>query len=103
MVCPSCQYGKSHRLPFSKSKNRVSAVLQLVHLYLMCPNPSYSSFHCDSYCGRQFTWVYFLGQKSEAISKFIQFKEKVETEFRFPIKCLHTKMEENTCLINIMR
>ena len=32
VVCPGCQYGISHRLPFQKSTIRASSsVLQLVH------------------------------------------------------------------------
>lgn len=80
VVCPGCQYGKSHRLPFPNSKNRASAVLQLVHSDLMGPTktPSYSSFRyvmilVDDFS--RFTWVYFLENKSEAFSKFVQFKE----------------------------
>ncbi|KAG6390865.1 hypothetical protein SASPL_148610 [Salvia splendens] len=37
VVCFGCQYGKSHRLPFSNSKNKASAVLQLIHSDLMGP------------------------------------------------------------------
>ncbi|KAA8540328.1 hypothetical protein F0562_024753 [Nyssa sinensis] len=29
VVCPGCQYGKSHRFPFPNSKNRATAALQL--------------------------------------------------------------------------
>ncbi|KAA8549858.1 hypothetical protein F0562_001542 [Nyssa sinensis] len=61
VVCPGCQYGKSHHLPFLNSKNKATAALQL---------------------------VFFLEHKSETFSKFIQFKEQVEKEFGLPIKCL---------------
>ena len=38
----------------------------------------------------RFSWVYFLEHKSEAFSKFIQFKHDVEKEFKLKIKCLRT-------------
>ena len=46
VVCASCQYGKSHRLPFQKSTNRACFMLQLIHSDLLGPirTPSYSSF-----------------------------------------------------------
>ncbi|RWR74934.1 Integrase, catalytic core [Cinnamomum micranthum f. kanehirae] len=95
VVCPGCQYRKSHRLPFPTSKNRASTVLQLVHSDLMGPTKtlSYSSFRyvmilVDDFS--RFTWVYFLENKSEAFSKFVQFKEQVEKEFELQIKCLRT-------------
>ena len=95
MVCPGCQFGKSHRLPFPKSENRATAALQLVHSDLMglTRTSSYAGFRyvmviVDDFS--RFTWVYFLEHKSEALSKFIQFKQEVEKEFGLPVKCLHT-------------
>ena len=38
----------------------------------------------------RFSWVNFLEHKSEAFSKFIQFKHAVEKEFELKIKCLST-------------
>lgn len=76
VICSGCQYGKSHRLPFSNSKNRASAALQLVHSNLMGPTKtsSYSGFRyvmvlVDDFS--RFTWVYFLENKSEAFSIFV--------------------------------
>ena len=70
-------------------------MLQLIHSYLMGPTktPSYSGFQYamimeDDFS--HFTWVYFLQQKSEAFSKFIQFKRQVEQEFDQNIKYLQT-------------
>ncbi|XP_048228241.1 uncharacterized protein LOC125369515 [Ricinus communis] len=95
VVCPGCQYGKSHRLPFPNSKNRAIAALQLVHSDLMGPTriPSYNGFHyvmvlVDDFS--RFTWVFFLEHKSETFFNFIQFKEQVGKEFGLPIKCLCT-------------
>ena len=77
-ICLGCQYGKSHRLPFSSSRSRASTVLELIHYDLLGPTQT------ASYTGLQyvmvlvddfscFSWAYFLEHKSEAFSKFIQF------------------------------
>nr|DAD45748.1 TPA_asm: hypothetical protein HUJ06_003978 [Nelumbo nucifera] len=64
-------------------------------VYFMGPTktPSYSGLQyvmifVDDFL--RFTWVYFLEHKSEAFSKFIQFKQLVEKEFELKIKCLRT-------------
>ncbi|KAK9140650.1 hypothetical protein Scep_010331 [Stephania cephalantha] len=46
-VCPGCQFGKSHRLPFPNSENRASTALELIHSDLMGPTriPSYAGFY----------------------------------------------------------
>ncbi|XP_071705149.1 uncharacterized protein [Rutidosis leptorrhynchoides] len=63
-----------------------AGLLDLIHTDLMGPTktPSYGG-HCyvmvliDDYS--RFTWVKFLKEESEALSKFIEFKEAVESEF----------------------
>ncbi|XP_071699519.1 uncharacterized protein [Rutidosis leptorrhynchoides] len=95
VICQGCQYGKSHRLPYKKSTNRKQGLLDLIHTDLMGPTktPSYS-VHCyvmvliDDYS--RFTWVKFLKEKSEAISKFIEFKEAVESKFGRKVKALRS-------------
>ncbi|KAG8472627.1 hypothetical protein CXB51_034316 [Gossypium anomalum] len=46
-ICPDCQYGKFHCLPFSSSKSKASAPLQLVHSDILGPTrtPSYTGLH----------------------------------------------------------
>ena len=95
VVCSGCQYGKSHRLPFERSKNRASTSFELIHSDLMGPTrtPSYCNFQymmviVDDYS--RYTWVFFLQHKSDAFSKFVQFKMTVEKEFGSKIKCLRT-------------
>ena len=95
VICAGCQYGKPHRVQFQKSTNQATGVLQLIHLDLIGPTKtlSYSGFQyamimVDYFF--HFTWVYFLQQKNEAFSKFIQFKRQVEQEFGHNIKCLRT-------------
>ena len=92
MICQGCQYGRSHRLPLKKSLNRRSTLFELVHTDLMGPTrtPSCSSHLyvmvlVDDYS--RFTWVKFLKEKSEALSKFMEFRDVVEKEFGNKIKC----------------
>nr|DAD31904.1 TPA_asm: hypothetical protein HUJ06_010755 [Nelumbo nucifera] len=87
-VCASCQYDKSHRLPFQKSMNHASSMFQLIHYDLMGPTstPSYNGL-CymmvvvDDFS--RYSWVYFLENKSEVLTHFTQFKMMVEKEFKF--------------------
>ncbi|KAG6437849.1 hypothetical protein SASPL_102779 [Salvia splendens] len=95
VICQGCQYGKSHRLPFKKSLNRRSTLFELVHTDLMGPTrtPSCSSHRyvmvlVDDHS--RFTWVKFLKEKSEALSKFMEFRDAVEKEFGKKIKCLRS-------------
>lgn len=95
IVCLGCQYEKSLRLPFPNSENRAFTVLQLIHSDLMglTRTPSCTSLHymivmVDDFT--RFSWVYFLEHKSEAFSKFVQFKQNVEKEFGVSVKCLRT-------------
>lgn len=95
VICQGCQYGKSHRLPFKNSSNRRSALFELVHTDLMGPTktPSYSGNHfamvlVDDHS--RYTWIYFLKEKSEALSKFVEFTEAIEKEFGQKIKCLRS-------------
>ncbi|KAK9120307.1 hypothetical protein Syun_017924 [Stephania yunnanensis] len=95
VICQGCQFGKSHRLPFMNSSNRRSTMLELVHTDLMGSTitPSYSGYHyvmvlVDDFS--RYTWVKFLKEKSEALSKFVEFKDAVEKEFGKKIKCLRS-------------
>lgn len=71
-------------------------MFELVHSDVMGPTrtPSYSGFHymlmiVDDYS--RYAWVYFMENKSEAFSKFMEFKNIVEKEFGSKIKCLRTE------------
>lgn len=83
VICQRCQYGKSHHFPFKSSSNRRTTSLELIHTYLMGPTrtPSCSNFHyvmvlVDDYS--RYTWTYFLKEKNEALSKFIEFRNIVK-------------------------
>lgn len=93
IVCQGCQFGKSHRFSFSKSSNRRTTMFELIHTNLMGPTktPSYSGYHyvmvlVDEFS--RYTWVKFLKENSEALSKFMEYKNAVEKEVGMKIKCL---------------
>ncbi|KAM1031938.1 hypothetical protein ACFX2I_035575 [Malus domestica] len=93
VICEGCQFGKAHRLPFAKSDSRSKAPLECIHGDVMGPTrtPSFSGFRymlilVDDFS--RFTWVYFIKQKSEVLSKFQEFKETVEGVLGLKIKCL---------------
>jgi len=95
VVCQGCQFGKSHRLPFQRSGNQRSTMFELVHTDLMGPTKttSYSNFRyvmilVDDFS--RYTWVKFLKEKSEALSKFVEFKTTVEKDFGVKVKCLRS-------------
>ncbi|KAL9256690.1 Retrovirus-related Pol polyprotein from transposon TNT 1-94-like protein [Drosera capensis] len=95
VICQECQFGKSHRLPYKSSSTRRTSMLELVHIDLMGPTRTLSySGHCyimvlvDDYS--RLTWVRFLKEKKEALSKFVEFKEAVEKEFGKKIQCLRS-------------
>ncbi|KAK3001904.1 LOW QUALITY PROTEIN: hypothetical protein RJ639_022194 [Escallonia herrerae] len=95
VICQGCQYGKSHRLPFKRSSNQRSTLFELVHADLMGPTrtPSYSGHRyvmvlVDDHS--RFTWVKFFKEKSEALSKFMEFKDTIGKEFGKKIKCLRS-------------
>lgn len=95
VICQGCQYRKSHCLPFKNTSNHRLAPFELVHVNLMGPTKTrsrninqYAMIMVDDF--PRFTWVYFLKEKNEALSKFIQFYNNIEKEFDNKIKCLRS-------------
>ncbi|KAE8736454.1 PLAC8 family protein [Hibiscus syriacus] len=70
-VCAGCQYGKAHQLPYGESKFKAKEPLELVHF--------------DVY-----VWVFFMKEKSDAFSKFKEFKDSAAGEVGKKICCLRT-------------
>lgn len=95
IFCDSCQLGKSHRLPFSRSVSCSSQPLALVHcdLWGSSPVPStlgyrfYISFVDDF---TRLTHIYPLKLKSDVLSACCQYKALVENQFEKRIKTLQT-------------
>ena len=95
-LCTDCITGKHHRDPIPKKSSwRASQVLGLIHADICGPitpmsygNKRYTLCFIDDYSRK--SWMYFLLEKSEALSHFKCFKKKVEIETGLPIKCLRT-------------
>ncbi|KAL5544306.1 hypothetical protein UlMin_008090 [Ulmus minor] len=94
-VCSSCQYAKSHRLPFKLSFSRASKPLELIHTDLWGPasitstnGARYFILFVDDHT--RFTWFFPLQTKDHALPTFKQFKTLVENQFETKIKCLQS-------------
>ena len=92
-VCEDCVYGKMHHLPFPKTSWRAKAPLELVHADIFGPtktpslgNKRYFIFFVDDYT--RMVWLYFIQQKSDAFSKFLEFKALVERQSGLKMKTL---------------
>lgn len=92
--CEDCRFGKHHRAFFStviiKSKN----VLDLIH-FVTWESPvesiggsNYFISFVDDFFGN--IWVYMLKRKSDAFSRFKNFKALVDNQTERKIKCLRT-------------
>lgn len=95
-LCTDCIVGKHHRDPIPrKSSWRAGQILDLIHADICGPitpmsnsNKRYSLCFIDDYSRK--SWMYFLSEKSEALSHFKYFKKMVENETSLAIKCLRT-------------
>ena len=92
--CSACCMGKIHRFPSKLSQTVYNSPLELIYSDLWGPAPMNS--HCqfryyisfvDAYS--RFSWIYFLKNKSDALSVFKQFKSLVELQFN-KIKAIQT-------------
>ena len=96
-VCKRCVYGKMHRLPFPKTSWRAKAPLELVHADIFGPtrtlslgNKRYFILFVDDFT--RMMWLYFLNEKSEAFSMFLEFKALVERQSGHQLKTLQTDL-----------
>ena len=95
-TCGSCELGKLHRKPFPQGLvRRATQKLELVHSDICGPMSTESLSHnlyfmllIDDFS--RMTWVYFLRNKSQALSMFKTFKYMVETQCEQKIKVLRT-------------
>ena len=84
MVCDSCQFGKSCKLPFASSDFVSSSPLERIHCDLWGPSPVVSTQGFKYYVifidnHSRFTWLYPLRLKSEFASVFSRFQQLVVT------------------------
>ena len=92
-ICDSYCIGKHHQLPFTVSTNVYTEPLALVYCDIWAPSPLLSHSGAGYYltfldAATKFTWIYFLNQKSQALSTFIQFKTLVEKQLNKQIKSI---------------
>nr|KAJ0189210.1 hypothetical protein LSAT_V11C800391990 [Lactuca sativa] len=95
VVCAGYQYGKAHQLPYKESNFRAKKPLELIHSDVFGPvkqklvsRMPYMVTFIDDYS--RYVWVFFMKEKSETFSKFLEFKTMVEGEARKKIRCLHS-------------
>ena len=94
--CEGCVLGKSHRLPFpNATTNRATTILERIHSDICGPMPvpslagaRYILMLIDDHS--RYTWLYFLGKKSDTYDKFKNFKALVKNQSDKKIKVLRT-------------
>ncbi|KAA3461320.1 Retrovirus-related Pol polyprotein from transposon TNT 1-94 [Gossypium australe] len=95
-VCEECVISKQHREPFQKGKSwKVRNALELVHSDLcgsIIPTSNRGKRYFISFIDdfSRKTWVYYLNEKSEALTAFKSFKALVEKEAETLIKVLRS-------------
>ena len=94
-ICDGCILGKSHRTPIPRqSHSRAKNVLDLVHSDVLGPLEVDSvggSKYFISFIDDHSNWVtvYTMRKKSEALNRFIQFKQYAETHTNRKLVKLH--------------
>ncbi|PNX93258.1 histone deacetylase, partial [Trifolium pratense] len=93
--CPSCCIGKSHRQFAPLSNTIYTKPFEVIHCDLWGPAPfkSYYGYNyyitfVDTYT--KYTWIYFLKNKSDALTAFKQFLTFVQNQFQATIKALQS-------------
>jgi hypothetical protein len=90
LICNACQLGKSHQLPFSTSSHISTVPLEIVHTDVWGPpllsinNSKYYISFIDDFS--RYVWIYFLKNKSDVESVFLQFQQHVERMLNTRIK-----------------
>jgi len=102
IICAGCQYVKAHQLLHKQSIFKAKEPLELVQsdVFGKVKQPSIKGYRymitfIDDFS--RYVWVDFVKEKSEALDKCKEFKNKAESEVGHKIKCLHTNnMREYT-------
>jgi len=95
IICPACQHGKSHQLPFSSSETKSNVRLELIFSDVWGPSPILSNNGARFYVifvdhFSKFTWLYPIAWKSNVFSIFPKFQAYVEHQFNHKIKSIQT-------------
>lgn len=94
-LCYICPLAKQHRLPFTSNNHLSTSPFDLIHCNIWGP------YQTTSHTGHryfltlvddrsQFTWVYFLKNKSDALTVVPQFICFIQTQFHTVIKIFHS-------------
>ena len=94
--CIPCMQGKQHKIKFPKEKeNRTTEILELVHTDICGPlqTPTHSGFtyfitFIDDLT--RYTHVFLMRRKSEAFTKFLEYKTFVERQTNMKIRVLRS-------------
>lgn len=97
--CNACCLGKAHRLQSPASTSIYSSHFELIYTNLWGPVPLMSSCGYSYYmtfvdAHSKFTWLYFLKQKSKALTAFKQFSQLIKTQFNAIIKSVQSNCGE---------
>jgi hypothetical protein len=93
IICPACQCGKSHQLPFSLSENKSIVPLELIFSDVWGPSPLLSNNGARYYVifvdhFSKFTWFYLITCKYDISFIFPKFQAYVERLFDRKIKSI---------------
>jgi transposase InsO family protein len=94
-VCKGCTLGKYAKTSFPSRDDRAKGVLELIHSDICGP------FSSPSLCGFRYyvifiddhsrkTWIFFMKNKDEVLSRFVKFKALVENQTSKKIKALRS-------------
>ena len=94
--CEACAQGKMHRIPFpKKSEKETHQPLQLVRSDLCGPmnvdsvgGSKYVLTFTDDYT--RYVTAYFIKNKSEVLSKFVEYVTKMENEIDLRVRAIRT-------------
>ena len=94
-ICEACQFGKQARGAFPHDRNVSRNILDVIHSDVWGPAKTTTMGGCRYYVTfiddhTRKVWVYFMKEKSEVFSHFLNFKAMVEKQTGFHIKCLRS-------------
>ena len=90
-ACEPCLLGKMTKTPFSRTMERASDLLEIIHSDLCSPmnveaHDGYRYFLTFTYDLSRYGYIYLIKQKSETFEKFKEFQSEVENHRNKKIK-----------------
>ena len=94
-ICHACKLGKLARMPLASVQHTSQRPFDIIHSDVWGPAPilsnlgfKYFVLFVDDYT--QFTWIYFLQNKSKVFTMFKEFESLVLRQFNSKIKAFHS-------------